>query len=434
MPSEPDDDMIESAENASTLAKRAAKKADEIFNKAKLNAEIASIASPIVRKAVESFKNLVERLGEIREALKKFPDSADDKAHESGFVNLAEQLQMVVAFTKREVQELRQLGEMKSIESDIRKAEEELKTPEGDQETEEVDTPNGSIETSDPAEEESSTHEANEKQKLSRVAKRVADEMKKAGLPKVIRAIEKATTTLEIAENAARKGFDGTQSIKDITRDPIRSLKNVIAMLNEAFDAPQVRLKSPTYKIWESAFKGIAIQAKIASEQASLAENIYRQTQSPKDKEFTDSAVEYKKEVERLEESVRKNYEGALTAEALLNIVAFFDDYKEQIYDRLEACSKIADKAITNGNTLFIAESLPIINGIIHVGSTREELNSATKWVRDNWEAKEAHPRIVLSALLFKYVTDRGLIDHRAPTDPKKEIWDGIENRVKNLF
>jgi hypothetical protein len=113
----------------------------------------------------------------------------------------------------------------------------------------------------------------------------------------------------------------------------------------------------------------------------------------------------------------------------------FFLAHKQRIYDRLEECDLIASEAVSNADMLFFAESLPIINGIVQVGSTRKELNTATEWVRQNWEGSEAQPRIVLSALLFRYVTTEGAKEFlHGPDQNKRDRWTNIKERVARLL
>jgi hypothetical protein len=85
---------------------------------------------------------------------------------------------------------------------------------------------------------------------------------------------------------------------------------------------------------------------------------------------------------------------------------------------------------------IFMALSLPIINGIIHVGSTRKDLVSASEWIRGKWQSMEgekldAIPTI--SALTLIYIIAKAWSRYR--NDPARhEIWDSIRDRVQMLI
>ena len=124
--------------------------------------------------------------------------------------------------------------------------------------------------------------------------------------------------------------------------------------------------------------------------------------------------------------------------ENYLNLGDFFRRHRDHILDKLEECDSVAQQAEKNQDMIFFAESLPIINGLIHVGTTREELNKAIEWVKQNWGDK-VDPLIVLSALTFIYVAETGAaLAENPPTEAgakvrDRVVWNRINARVKKL-
>lgn len=127
-------------------------------------------------------------------------------------------------------------------------------------------------------------------------------------------------------------------------------------------------------------------------------------------------------------ENARKEAISIYAVEEELKVKKFFEVHREAIYKKLEECDEIAAHAPTNTDMIFIAESLPIINSIIHVGSDRKTLGEASSWVRDTW-GDEADPLIVLSALLFIYVANKG-----AEENLEDPVWRRIHRRVQKLL
>jgi hypothetical protein len=127
-------------------------------------------------------------------------------------------------------------------------------------------------------------------------------------------------------------------------------------------------------------------------------------------------------------ETARKEAIAQFAVEEELQVQEFFQAHREQIFRKLEECDQIAENAPINGDMIFIAESLPLINSIIHVGSDRATLARASNWVRETW-GDEADPLIVLSALLFIYVANKG-----AEEKGNDETWKRIHERVEKLM
>jgi hypothetical protein len=114
---------------------------------------------------------------------------------------------------------------------------------------------------------------------------------------------------------------------------------------------------------------------------------------------------------------------------------------KKRIYARLEEFDKEAQDTVArtkpkgkgseavkrSSDMIFIAESLPIIQGIIHVATDRKSLGQAITWIRETW-GETANSLIVLSALVFAYIAKRGASD--AKFAGKHEVWLRIKERA----
>lgn len=131
----------------------------------------------------------------------------------------------------------------------------------------------------------------------------------------------------------------------------------------------------------------------------------------------------------------------AVTAVRKLKITPFLKAHEERIFTKLEECDGYASNADFGGDMMFIALALPVINGIIHVASTRDNLEAASDWVVKEWGEGPKNPEKVpiLSALTLIYVVAIGWdkYEHPAPdqsiAEGKKVIWERILNRVQKL-
>ncbi len=255
------------------------------------------------------------------------------------------------------------------------------------------------------------------------VEEKISDELK--AVPGLKSALAEAREKLAAADyvDKARRS--------DATPPSPKTLKAVGSAVSKIAALIREVLKWPRVKIWEAAMKNIAEQASITEKCVALAEKLAKR---PADKKHVDAAKAAKGVIISNREKASDYYDSAMVAEVLLNVDGFFIAHKPLIYERLEECDQFASKALTNADMLFFAESLPIINGIINVGSTRKELNDATRWVTEHWGGGEAQPRIVLSALLFHYVTTRGAEESVDKSKEQQETWKRIRARVGKLI
>jgi hypothetical protein len=94
-----------------------------------------------------------------------------------------------------------------------------------------------------------------------------------------------------------------------------------------------------------------------------------------------------------------------------------------------------ADEAEGLDDVMFIAESLPVISGIIHVGSRPNYFKDATEWIKKEFPDADANPASVLSALTFIYVVEKAQEYYKASgNEEKRRIWEHICKQVKNLL
>ncbi len=165
--------------------------------------------------------------------------------------------------------------------------------------------------------------------------------------------------------------------------------------------------------------------------------------------ETNDNSIPEDKELKKATEAVQT-----------LGVDGFISTNEDLIYRKLEYCDMRVFRAQQTPVTMptgdrycmersecdmmFIADSLPIVTGIVHVGSTLDQLNAAKQWVKRM--VPDADPISVLSALTLLYVSEHGykkyqkdntLIDGATDLGEKasrKEVWKRIYKRVKERF
>lgn len=139
-----------------------------------------------------------------------------------------------------------------------------------------------------------------------------------------------------------------------------------------------------------------------------------------------------------------------------LGVVNFINTNQDLIYRKLEDCDIRVFKAqkqqnIKSGESciagyecdiMFIADSLPLVTGIVNLGS--ETLNNAKQWVREL--VPDADPISVLSALTLLYIAEKGYRKYQQDNTlikgaeylgehaSRKEVWKRIYTRVKKRF
>ncbi|HJU56226.1 MAG TPA: hypothetical protein VJ715_16710 [Pyrinomonadaceae bacterium] len=438
----------------SNRARKAAQAALNVLNTAERAAAVASEAAEILRGKEDVFESAARELGETQRSIHDI--TAEIRAGKSlrtvraALRRLAEQLHAAEAVTSYAARQMREVtappydgetmkestaesakaqkggpekaratkaSEGKEDEEDLRRVE-ELRAAEAEaiEKVTDILHQAGSLKTA-----EALSRIGSELKRAEDTVKEAADELRAAEMAKKDLASKKVANALKAVETAAGEA--------------IEKLKTAEADLTKTVEATQKELKQPTYEVWKSAWKRISDQAKIVDHAYEEAKKAFERSGSSDDESLLQQLKEYKANTDETKKEARNSYDSAMVMERLLDVREFFLAHKDRIYSKLEDCDQIAKRAITNTDMLFFAESLPIINGIIHVGSTREDLNKATEWVRENWEGSAAQPRIVLSALLFHYVTKEGVKEFTDSTDQSKRItWSRIDERVGRLL
>ena len=117
-----------------------------------------------------------------------------------------------------------------------------------------------------------------------------------------------------------------------------------------------------------------------------------------------------------------------------LGLGAFIELNKSGICKRLEEYDKLAAGAESNEGQGFFTQSLPLINSIIHVGSSRINLEMATERIKERWP--DADPAFWLSALTFIYIVGKheDLLGASLRSKKKRAVWDRICRHAEDLI
>ena len=120
-----------------------------------------------------------------------------------------------------------------------------------------------------------------------------------------------------------------------------------------------------------------------------------------------------------------------------LKVKEFIDDFKDTIYDKLEQREAHVTETEEDrgdlqraGNATFIAEGLALMSGVVTIGSTRENFDKASKWIKTLFP--KAEPTPVFLALTLIYIVNKGKDDAEASGDDKQiEKWKRIHGRLE---
>lgn len=107
----------------------------------------------------------------------------------------------------------------------------------------------------------------------------------------------------------------------------------------------------------------------------------------------------------------------------------FISKHWGDIYQNLvDIYNKVAANQKEGREILFIAETLPIMSGIVHVGSSLKNFQKASKWV--SGMIPDTDPAAILSALTFIYIVNQCKTNPPTESDKNPEIWERIYNWV----
>jgi hypothetical protein len=117
--------------------------------------------------------------------------------------------------------------------------------------------------------------------------------------------------------------------------------------------------------------------------------------------------------------------------EELLRVDGFIEENKQLILDRLQEIYG-AVTAQKQASSMFIAGSLPLVSGVIHVGSTVDDFARASAWVRDKSPKEE--PVNVLCRFVLVHLAELGWREAlESNDDQKRAIWNCIHTAVTPL-
>lgn len=124
----------------------------------------------------------------------------------------------------------------------------------------------------------------------------------------------------------------------------------------------------------------------------------------------------------------------AAKAVSLLDVTEFIRRNIDGLYDKLEESDRLAAGSPMNDDVMFVALSLPAVQGIIQFASSRKDLDVAMKWVKDHWKDKshDPDPMSILSALTLIYIVEEGVKRYEQDAERKK-TWSRIRGRLGAL-
>lgn len=226
----------------------------------------------------------------------------------------------------------------------------------------------------------------------------------------------------QAAEELEAKESDGKSKVDPTLNIRMRTLSTLSRLAVRAAEHVEKARRAA------ETLKRAAADSADPSEQKKLAEA------AEKAAGHRDTAELCKNEIKRLAENAHKEADAATAAEKLLNLEEYFSRQNRMVYQTLEHYDKIATEAGANSDMVFFAEGLPFINGIINIGSTHPDYEDAVGWVKKVW-GHMADPLLVLSALVFIYVVNRGAMDPMNKEDiATQATWERIRDRVRRLL
>jgi hypothetical protein len=123
-----------------------------------------------------------------------------------------------------------------------------------------------------------------------------------------------------------------------------------------------------------------------------------------------------------------------------LGIEVFIADQWEKIEPKLRECERYAQASVAfGGDMIFISMAIPLVNGIIHVGSNRSDLTTTTEWISKEWRnaslTQDPERIPVISALTLIYLITIGWENAKKlkPKDELREPWKLMKQRVQRL-
>lgn len=159
--------------------------------------------------------------------------------------------------------------------------------------------------------------------------------------------------------------------------------------------------------------------------------------------------------------SISNNHvEIANNAAQILGVGGFLENHRHHIVSKLIEFDKTV-RAQNQGDGAFIAQSIPLINAIINIGSSTEQYRATLKYIKEAWGGNEGDiddpdAISILSGLIFLYLVEfekkeiakelctlheknkkynsDGISQEIKLVEDKKNIWDIVNKRIEILF
>jgi hypothetical protein len=123
-----------------------------------------------------------------------------------------------------------------------------------------------------------------------------------------------------------------------------------------------------------------------------------------------------------------------IAVEKHLKAQEFIETHHNEIFKRLsdaEARAR-AREAGPEANVVFVAECLPFVAGIVHVGSQLDDFREARDWALEKLPYADAVS--VLSALTFLYIVEKGLKSATKENSAELPVWRSMSRRLDSLL
>jgi len=126
----------------------------------------------------------------------------------------------------------------------------------------------------------------------------------------------------------------------------------------------------------------------------------------------------------------------AKASDAVVNVLkadGFIRSHRQEVYARLEQAFTRATSSEGEGSVMFVAETLPLMAAIVHLGTTLDDYIRATHWAEERFPG--GVPTSTLSALTFIYVVEQGEKDAREARDPQRRgLWKKMRESLDDLL
>jgi hypothetical protein len=118
-----------------------------------------------------------------------------------------------------------------------------------------------------------------------------------------------------------------------------------------------------------------------------------------------------------------------------LRLGDFIRDNAAMIRPKIESADAVVTGSPYDNDAIFLAKTLPIANGVIHIGSDRVALKEAMAWLRSQWKDPQPDAMTVLSALTLIHIAVQAKREYEGTNDAEKlATWSRIVQRVTNLM